>query len=126
MLDQDIIETSSSQWASTIVLVQKKDGSTRFCVDYRKLNHVTVKDAYPLPRIDESVDALSGSKYFCTLDMASGYWQVAMDENDRHKTAFVTHKGLFQFKVMPFDLTDSPATFERLIETELTGLQWEH
>lgn len=68
------------------MLVQKKDGSTRFCVDYRKLNHVTVKDAYPLPRIDESVDALSGSKYFCTLDMASGYWQVAMDENDRHKT----------------------------------------
>ena len=78
-----------------------------------------------MPRVDESIDALSGSKFFCTLDMASGYWQVAMNESDKSKTAFATHKGLYQFKVMPFGLTNSPATFERLMEVVLQNLQWE-
>ena len=124
MLEQGVIEPSSSPWASPIVLVTKKDGSTRCCVDYRKLNQVTQKVAYPLPRIDESLDTLSGAKWFCTLDAASGYWQVRMSERDKENTAFATRKRLFQFKVMPFGLTNAPATFERLMDLMLHGLQW--
>lgn len=125
MLQKEVIKPSNSPWASPIVLVKKKDGSTRFCVDYRRLNSVTVKGAYPLPRVDESFDSLAGAKYFCTLDLASGYWQVVMQPEDRPKTAFASHKGLFEFTVMPFGLSNSPATFERLMEIVLCGLQWE-
>ena len=125
MLEQDLIRPSDSPWASPIVLVTKKDGTTRFCVDYRKLNDVTRKDAFPLPRIDESLDTLGGAKYFCTLDLASGYWQVEMAEEDRAKTAFCTKYGLFEFNVMPFGLCNAPATFEKLTERALAGLQWE-
>ena len=87
-----------------MVIATKKDGSLRFCVDYCKFNSITRKDAYPLPRIDDSLDALNGSKWFSTLDLICGYWQVEMDENDRQKTAFCTQEGLFEFKVMPFGL----------------------
>ena len=122
MLDRGVIEPCQSSWASPVVLVTKKDGSTRFCMDYRKVNEVTRKDAYPLPRIDDTLNVLRGSQYFSTLDLYSGYWQVKMDSKDIDKTAFVTRQGLFRFTVMPFGLCNAPATFEQLMELVLSGL----
>lgn len=124
MLKRDIIQPSSSPWSSPIVLVRKKDGSLRFCVDYRKVNAVTKKDAYPLPRVDETLDTLSGSQWFSTLDLLSGYWQVEMSPTDREKTAFSTPDELYEFKVMPFGLCNAPSTFQRLMDSVLMGLHW--
>ena len=125
MVKNGVVTPSTSPWSSPIVLVKKKDGTTRFCVDYRKLNDVTRKDAYPLPRIDETLDALGGAAYFSTMDLASGYWQVEVDPSDRDKTAFTTFKGLLEFRVMPFGLTGAPNTFQRLMDSVLSGLQFE-
>lgn len=126
MQQSDVIEPSTSPWSSPIVLVKKKDGSTRFCVDYRKLNEITRKDSYPLPRIDDTIDSLTGHKWFSTLDLKSGYWQVEVHPEDREKTAFTAgDQGLWQFKVMPFGLCNAPATFERLMDSVLQGLSCE-
>ena len=124
MLTGGQIEASDSPWSSPVVLVTKKDDGTRFCVDYRCLNDVTVKDAYPLPRIHDTLDMLAGKQWFSTLDLASGYWQVSLSKEARIKTAFATHSGLFQFRVMPFGLCNAPATFERLMDRVLQGLRW--
>ena len=126
MLEKEVIEPSTSPWASPIVLIIKKDGSTLFCMDFRKLNDVTRKDAHPLPRIDTTLDTLAGSKWFSMLDLLSGYWQVQIEEGDRPKTAFCTTEGLFQFKVMPFGLCNARATFQLLMDLVLAGLQWSH
>ena len=124
MLEGGQIEPSDSPWASPVVLVTKKDGSMRFCVDYRLLNSLTVKDAYPLPRIDDSLRLLGNQQWFSTMDLASGYWQVVMSDEAKRKAAFVTHEGLYQFRVMPFGLCHAPATFERLMDRVLCGMRW--
>ena len=124
LLDRKLIQPSSSPWASPVVLVNKKDGSVRFCIDYRKLNQITIKDVYPLPRIDDCLNALGNAQYFSTFDLASGYWQIPMNEKDREKTAFISHCGLYEFSVMPFGLCNAPATFQRYMDQCFAGLKW--
>jgi len=119
-----IFWTAHSAWSSPVVLIRKKNGSWRLCVDYRKLNSGTIQDAYPLPRIDEYLDALAGSKYFSTLDLLSGYWQVPLSPDTQEKAMFIMRDRLWKWKVLPFKLTSAPATFQRLMEQVLRGLHW--
>ena len=124
---QDMLKKtpSTGPWISPIVLVQKKYGSTRFCVDYRKVNSVTRKDAYPIPKIDEILDTLAGAKLFSTLNLRSGYWQVEVKPEHQGKTTFCTLEGLFEFNDMPFGLCNAPATFQRLMDSgnTFTGMR---
>ena len=122
MLRDGIIEPSSSPWCSPIVLAKKKDGSFRFCVDLRAVNSVTQSLPHPLPRVDDALDSLAGARFFTTLDMASGYWQVELDEADKEKTAFTTGRGLHQFRTMAFGLKNAGPTFQRLMELVLAGI----
>jgi hypothetical protein len=116
MLSHDIIRPSCSPWTSPALLVKKKDGTLRFCVDYRKLNSVTHKDTYPLPRVDDMLDKLNNSCIFTTLDLASGYWQIEVHEKDKEKTAFSMGSGLYEFNVMPFGLSNAPSCFQRMVD----------
>ena len=122
MLDANVIRRSKSPWSFPVVIVDKKDGSKRFCVDFRKLNQITKPNSYPLPLIDDILALLGKAKYFTSLDLKSGYWQVLMDEADKEKTAFACHRGLFEFNVMPFGLSNAPAIFQELMAIVLQGL----
>ena len=124
MLKAGVIQPSSSAWASCPVLIRKKDGRVRWCIDYRKLNKVTRKDSFPLPRIEQCIDTLAGNWWFSTLDMTSGYWQIEVDERDRDKTAFSTKYGLFEHIRMPFGITNAPAIFQRVVQFMLQGMTW--
>ena len=124
-LEAGVIRPSSSPWAAPTVLVRKSDGSVRWCIDFRKLNDRSVKDAYPLPKISMCLDSLGGARFFTTLDLQSGYWQIGMAESDIPKTAFITKYGLYEYTKMPFGLCSAPGTFQRCMELVFRGLQWQ-
>jgi hypothetical protein len=124
LLERNLIRPSMSPWASPIVMVKKKDNTYRMCIDYRMLNSVSELDAYSMPLVQDCFDQLAGAKWFCTTDLASGYWQVKMKESSIPKTAFCTRKGLFEWNVLPFGLSSACATFQRLMEKILSDLRF--
>jgi Reverse transcriptase (RNA-dependent DNA polymerase) len=124
MLKAEVIESETSEWASPIILVAKPDGSTRFCVDCRLLNAVTVRDSYPLPRMDECINSLGDAKIFTKLDCNSGYCQIPVRQEDREKTTFTSHEGFYWFLRMHFGLRNAPATFQLFVDITLSGLTW--
>ncbi|CAM4596764.1 unnamed protein product [Lepidochelys olivacea] len=123
MLALGVIQPSSSPWASPVVLVPKKDGSIRFCVDYRKLNAITISDAYLMDRPDKLLDKLGGAQYLTTMDLTKGYWQVPLDAEARLKLAFITPLGLYEFLTLPFGLKGAPATFQHLVNLLLRRME---
>ena len=124
MLEHGVIEHSTSEWAFPMVVVQKKDRTLRLCVDYRRLNALSKSDAYPMPQVDDLIDQVGGAHYISTLDLTKGYWQVPVAQHDREKTAFTTPYGLFHFCRMPFGLQGAPATFQRMVDKLLDGLEY--
>ncbi|CAB5366666.1 unnamed protein product [Rhizophagus irregularis] len=113
ILKEGIIRESYSPWSSPVVIVDKKTGDKRFCIDFRRINQITITDAYPLPRIDDLLEKFRVAKWFTTIDLASGYWQIEMKEEDKEKTAFICSQGLYEFNVMPFGLKNAPAIFQK-------------
>jgi len=125
MLEAGVIRPSTSEWASPVVVVPKKDGSPRFCVDYRRLNAVTRKDSYPIPRMEDCFDSLEDARIFSTLDCSAGYWQIPMAYADIAKTAFTCHMGIYEYLKMAFGLTNAPATFQRALDIIMSGMTWQ-
>merc|ERR1712166_320958 len=117
MLKYGIIRHSESPWGAAVLLAPKKIGETRIAIDLRLLNNCTAKFAWPMPRVDDALASLAGNSYFSALDMASGYWQVPIAEEAKHKTAFRCHMGQFEFNVMPFGVANGGAFFQRLMNT---------
>ena len=124
MVDAGVIQESTSAWASAPVLIRKRDGSVRWCIDYRALNDATIKDVFPLPLVEDCLDTLAGNVWYSKLDANSAYWQIKIKPEDRKKTAFVTKYGLFEHVRMGFGLTNAPATFSRVISLVMRGLNW--
>ena len=125
LLAAKVIEPTASPWSSNVLLVKKKDGSLRFCLDYRKLNQATIKDSYPLPRIQSCLESLGGSTYFSTMDLRSGYYQTMLDPRDSEKTAFITRSGQYKFTRLSMGLTNAPSQFQRLMDLTMAGLVWD-
>lgn len=121
MLDLGVIEPSDAEWSFPVVVVPKPGGHFRFCVDYRRLNERTVKDVYPIPRMDDCLDSLGDATVFSTVDCNAGYWQIPVAAEDRDKTKFTSHTGLFRFLRLPFGLVNAPASFQRALDIISSG-----
>ena len=115
---------SESPWAFPVVLIKKKDGTWRMCIEIRRLNRITKTDAYPLRRVDDAIDAIGNAKFLSTIDLVKGFNQMALDEASQEKCAFVTHSGLYQCTTVPFGIKNGPGSFQRLIDQVLKGLNW--
>ena len=128
MLDKGIIEPSSSIWNSPVVLVCKKNNTYRFAVNYRKLNKITLAISHPLPRLGCVFDTIgqTNAKIFSTLDLVSEFWQIPMDHLTKHKAAFITHNGVYEWNRMPFGLRNAPKTFQMVMRHVLRELNWKH
>jgi hypothetical protein len=124
MLKAGVIEPASTDWSSPVVLVPEPDGKMRFCVDYRKLNAMTIRDTYPLPRMDEFIDSIGNSRIFSTLDCNCGCWKIPLAAGNTYKTTFTCHEGTYRFLRMPFGLWNAPSTFQRTVDIVLSGLKW--
>ena len=124
MLEEGAIREAQSEWAAPVLIFERQDGSPGFCIDYHRLNELTVKDSYPLPRMEDCLDSLGDARNFSTLDCNSGYWQIPVTEEDLHKTAFTCHVGCYEFCRMPFGLTNAPATLQRVMDLLLSKYRW--